>query len=127
MDAHVRQRLGRPAQEAIALGVAPQFQVQVARGGIRLRIGLDGQRMVHRHVHRQHRVQHGRVHAGLGQRVAHRGDVHQRGRAGGVVHQHPAGLEGDLGFAGAVRQPAEQGVDGSVALVALHVAQRVFQ
>ncbi|MNX98529.1 hypothetical protein D3C86_1309430 [compost metagenome] len=107
MDAHVGQRLGGPTQETVALGVTAQFQVQVLCGGVGLRVGFDRQRMVHRDVHGQHGVQQGGVAAGFGQRVAHGGDVHQGRRAGGVVHQHAAGLEGDLGVAGAVVQPTQ--------------------
>ncbi|MNX49065.1 hypothetical protein D3C86_796600 [compost metagenome] len=52
VDAYVRQRLGRPAQETVTLGVASQFQVQVQRRRIGARVGLHRQRMVDRHVHR---------------------------------------------------------------------------
>ncbi|MNV48078.1 hypothetical protein D3C71_1399680 [compost metagenome] len=127
MDAYVRQRLGRPAQETVTLGVASQFQVQVQRRRIGARVGLHRQRMVDRHVHRQHRIEHARIDAGLGERVAHGGDIDQGGRAGGVVHQHAARLEGDLGFACAVGKPAEQRGDRGVAFRIPHIAQRVFQ
>ena len=74
------------------------------------------------------RVQHRRVDAGLGQRVAHRGDVDQRRRARRVVHQHAARLERDLGLA-ACRARASRRVAATAASRsgAVHVAHDVLQ
>ena len=127
VDAHAAQHAGGPAQKTIALRIAAHLVLQVERRRIRAGEGFDCERMVHRDIDRQHRVQHGRVDAGLGQRIAHRCDVDQRRRAGGVVHQHPAGLEFDFGFAAAVLQPREQGFDRCGALGAAHVAHHVFE
>ena len=116
-----------PAQEAIALGVAPQLVPQVDRRRIGSRIRLDGERMVDRDVHRQRRVQRRRIEAMLGQRITHRRDVHQRGRARGVVHQHAAGLEGDLGLAGSGRRPREDRRHRIVPLRTALAAQHVLE
>ncbi len=118
---------GSPAQEAVALGIAPYLVLEVGLGGARRCVGLHGQRVVHRHIDGQHRIEHGRIHALFVQGIAHGRDVDQRWRAGGVVHEHAARLEGDLGLAAAVIQPGPQGSHGSVPFLPLHVAQHVLQ
>ncbi|MNT11602.1 hypothetical protein D3C72_1464930 [compost metagenome] len=127
MDAHAMQRLRGPAQEAVALGIAAGFGFQVARHGVGAGVVLDRQRVVHRRIHRQHRIEQARVAAGLGHGIAHRGHIDQRGGAGGVVHQHTARLVGDLGFAGAVLQPRQDAGDGVVALGAFGIADHILQ
>jgi hypothetical protein len=76
---------------------------------------------------RQHRIERSRVQAMLGERVAHRGDVHERGRAGGVVHEHPHRLHLDLGFARAVPFPIQDRGDRRFALAGGLGARHVLQ
>jgi hypothetical protein len=77
---------------------------------------VDGDGMVDGHVDRQHRVEQRRITAGFRQRRAHGGDIDQGRDAGGVVHQHTAGDELDLGVARAACQPIEDGPLGRLAL-----------
>ena len=121
------QRRGGPAQEAVALGIAAQFVLQVQHRGIGTGVGLDGQRVIHGDIHRQRRVQQRRVGTGLGQRVTHRRNVHQGWRAGRVMHQHAAGLKGDFRFAAAGVGPGQQRGHRGVTFGAALVAQHVFQ
>ena len=127
VDVHPLQRRGGPAQEAVALGIAAQFVLQVQHRGIGTGVGLDGQRVIHGDIHRQRRVQQRRVGTGLGQRVTHRRNVDQGWRAGRVMHQHAAGLKGDFRFAAAGVGPGQQRGHRGVTFGAALVAQHVFQ
>jgi hypothetical protein len=61
------------------------------------------------HIDRQHRVQQARVKAGLSQGRPHACDIHQRGAAGRIVHQHPTRQEGDFRRAPAGVKPVQNG------------------
>ena len=95
-DAEVAERGLRPAQQLVALAVALVLAVDVEgeRVGRAEAVDLDG--VVDDEVGRHERVDARRVAAERGHRVAHRGEVHDRGHAGEVLEEHARGHERDL-------------------------------
>ena len=124
------ERLLRPAQERVSLGVPLVLPLDV--GGVR----SLGPEQVHLHrvvddeVGRDERVDLRRIAAVARHRRAHRGEVHHRGDAGQVLHQDAAGHErdvprrsgprcqradivvGDVAGTGAPEQVLQQDLDG---------------
>src|SRR5690606_18197674 len=89
----------------------------------------DLDRVVDHQVDVDQRVDLLRVAADLGHRVAHRRQIDDGGDAGEVLHQHPGGLEGDLGAGGRGGVPAGDrldvgGADGDAVLEPQHVLQQ---
>jgi hypothetical protein len=109
VHADALQRAGRPLHEPVALGVAMELALHVPRESVRGAVPIDRDGVVDRHVHRQDGVEQRRVLTRLGERVPHAGDVHESRHACGVVHQDPVRREGNLGGAGARREPAAEG------------------
>ena len=65
------ERARRPLHEAVALGVALELALHVARQERRASVVIDRDRVVDRDVDRQHRVEPRRIAAGLGERRPH--------------------------------------------------------
>ena len=86
-----------PAQQLVALDVALVLDVDVLVEGLRPARDLGDDRVVDDQLHRDQRVDLGRVAAQRRQRVAHGGQVDHAGHPGEVLHEDPFGGEGDLG------------------------------
>ncbi len=122
-DAEILERRLAPAEEFVALLVAAVFDIDVLERGAGLAESLDGQRVVDDQVDRDQRVDRGRITAGRRDRVAHRGKVGHAGAGQQVLHQHPAGTEGDL-----LRPPGDQRADAVLGDAdAVEMAQQVLQ
>ncbi len=85
-----------PADELVALHVAPVLNgdVGVVGRGVARALGDDG--VVDDELDRDQRVDLGGVATQPRERVAHGGEVDHRRHAGEVLHEHPLGGEGDL-------------------------------
>ena len=94
-DEALERRLA-PAQELVALLVALVLALGVDAQGVARAEGVDLHRVVDHQLGRHQRVDLRRVAAELGHRVAHRGEVDDRGHAGEVLHDDAAGRERDL-------------------------------
>ena len=95
-DPEVGERALPPAEERVALAVALELELGVARDGEPRRVLVDLHRVVDDELGRQQRVDPLRVAAELAHRVAHRGEVDDRGDAGEVLEEHAPGRERDL-------------------------------
>ena len=95
-DREVVERALAPAQEGVALLVALELALGVDAEGVAGAERVDLHRVVDHELGRRERVDLRRVAAHLGHRVAHRGEVDDRGHAGEVLHQHAGGRERDL-------------------------------
>ena len=108
-DPQVRERGLRPAQQLVALRVALVLPVDVERerAGRAVLVDLDG--VVDDQVRGHQRVDARGVAAEGRHRVAHRGEVHDRGHAREVLEDDARGQERHLGLARAARAPRGQG------------------
>ena len=112
-DAEVREGLGAPAKELVALPVALELQRRVAgkRACRRRTVHLDG--MVDHEVHGDHGVDPLRVTAEGRHGVAHGGEVHDGRNPGEILHDHARRLERELAAPGLRRIPGAQGCTSS--------------
>ena len=93
---------------------------------------VDHHRVVDDEIDRRQRIDLLRVAAELLHRVAHGGEVDDRGHAGEVLHQHARRAIGDLAVGAAVLQPGGDRLDvvdrdGAAVLVAQQVLQQHLQ
>ena len=125
----IRERLLAPFEEAVTLLILLVFALDVlaqrlGRAGV-----IDHHRMVDHQIDGDERVDLGGIAAQRDHRVAHGGEIHHRGNAGEVLHQHARGAEGDLVIRLALMlQPADDRLDvlfGDAAPVL--VAQQILQ
>ena len=90
---------------------------------------IDDDRMVDDEIDRHQRVDLVGIAAERGHRVAHRGEVDDRGHAGEILHQHARRAEGDLViFLAAIVEPRDDRLDvvlGDAAPVL--VAQQILE
>jgi hypothetical protein len=100
-----------PAQELVALPVALELQLGVARERVRAGERVDLNAVVHHQIHRDLRVDPGRIPAEPGHGRAHGGQVDHGGHAGEVLQQHPGRLERDLDSGRVARIVGGQGLD----------------
>ena len=117
-----------PAQELIALLVALVFPFHVLRERLRGTVFVHHHRVVDDQIHRCQRVDSLRVAAGLGDRIAHGGQIDHTGYAGEVLHQDPCRAVIDFAIGSALLGPTHQAFDvlhGDG--FAVFVAEQVFQ
>ncbi len=88
-DAHALEALLAPAQEGEALGVAVILDGEVARARLGRAEHVDLQRMIDDDVDRHLGLDRGGIAAGIGHRVAQRGDVDQHHLAQDVLAEDP--------------------------------------
>ena len=95
-DAQSLERLLGPAEQGVALAVAPVLELDVAlvRLGRAEQVHLHG--MVDHQVDRDRRLDRERIGAGALRGAAHRGEVDDGRHAGEVLHQHARRHEGDV-------------------------------
>ena len=105
-DGEVVEGALAPAQEGVALLVALELALGVDAEGLAGAEGVDLHRVVDHELGGDERVDLGGVAAEVGHRVAHRGEVDDRGHAGEVLHHDARGREGDLLGRLGVRVPA---------------------
>jgi hypothetical protein len=111
-DLEVAERRLAPAQERVALGVAAELDRSVL--GERVARAIASTCTSDRSpAPRRQRVDLVRIAAELDHRLAHRGQVDDRGHAGEVLHDHPARRERDLVGRRRFRIPVEQRFDVS--------------
>ena len=110
-DAEVVEGALAPAQEGVALLVAPVLHLDVRLEGDACAELVDLHRVVDDQLGRLERVDLLRIAAHLAHGVAHRGQVDHRGNAREVRHQHARGSEGDLPLRLRLRIPARQRLD----------------
>ena len=127
-DREVVERVLAPAQERVALVVALELALGVDLEGVARAEHVDLDGVVDHELGRRQRVDLRGVAAQLGDRVAHRGEVDDRGHAGEVLHQHARGREGDLLARLRLRVPARERLDvlGAHRTIALG-AQQVLE
>jgi len=95
-DGEVVERRLAPAQEGVALLVALELALGVARERVAAAERVDLHGMVDHELGGDERVDHRRVAAHVGHRVAHRGEVDDGRHTGEVLHHHARGRERDL-------------------------------
>ena len=113
-----------PAQERVALAVPLELELGVARdrrAGREL-VDLDG--VVDHQLGRQQRIDLLRVAAEVAHRIAHGGEIDDRGDAGEVLQQHARGRERDLLARLGLRIPGRDGLDVLVASEPEHVLEQ---
>ena len=131
-DAEVLERLLAPAEEGIALAVARHLQRDVLPERLGRAEVIDHHRVVDDEIDRRERIDAAGVAAEGGHRGAHRGEVHHRGYARKILHQHAGRAVGDFARAAPLFQPASHCadvVDGDAATVfeAEQVLQQDFE
>ena len=127
-DLEVVEALLAPLEELVALVVAAVLELHVALEGVLAAEDVDLHRVVDDHLGGVERVDLLRVAAEVADRLAHRGQVHDAGHAGEVLHDHAGGRELDLLGRLRLGVPAGQRADvvgGDVGAVL--GAQEVFQ
>jgi len=129
-DAEVLKRRLPPAEERVALLVALEFPLDVGRKRAFLPEHVNHHRMVDHQIDRRERVDLAGVPAEGRHRVAHRGEVDDRGHAGEVLHQHPRRTKHDLPRGSG--RPRRQrlhivGADGAAVLAAQQVLEQDLQ
>ena len=110
-DLELPERLLAPAQEREPLVVALELELHVAVEGVRPAEDVGDYRVVDDELGRHERVDLPGVAAQRPHRLAHRSQVHHRGHAGQVLHQHPGRAELDLRVRLGGRVPAGQRAD----------------
>ena len=127
-DGEVAEGALTPAEEGVAFLVALEF----ARGvdeercfGAEL---IDLNRVVDDEVGGLERIDLLGIAAELGDRVAHRREVHDRGHAGEVLEQHACDAEGDLLLRAGLGVPLREGLDiGALHEGAVLVAEEILE
>ena len=110
-DLEVAEALLAPAEEGVALAVALELELDVADEGAARAEDVDLHRVVDHELDGDQRVDLLRVAAQVGHRVAHRGEVDDRGDAGEVLQQDAGRRERDLAVRLVRRDPAGHGFD----------------
>ena len=124
----VAERLLAPAQERVALAVALELDLGVARERVMGAEPVDLDRMVDHQLHRRERVDLRGIAPERAHRVAHRGEVHHRRHAREVLEQDPGGGERDLGRGLRRGVPPRQRLDvGGGDAAPVFVAEQVLQ
>ena len=117
-----------PAQERIALAIALELDLGVARERVMGPEPIDLHRVVDHEFHRRQRIDLRRVAAERAHRVAHRGQIDHCRYPREVLEQHPGGSERDLGGGLGIGLPSRQRFDiagGDVG--AVFVAEQVLE
>ena len=97
--AEILKGLLAPAQEGIALVVAPHLDLDIGGKGARRAEIVHLHRMIDNEIDRHQRIDALGIAAESGHGIAHCGQVDHRRHAGEVLHQHPRGAIGDLATA----------------------------
>ena len=128
-DAEAGEGVLAPAQELEALAVALELQLNVAGEGVRGAEEVGDHRVVDDQLGGDERVDLRRVAAERPHRLAHRGQVDDRGDAGQVLQDHPGRGELDLGVGLRLcgSQPARASMCSAVMLSAVLVAEQVLE
>ena len=128
-DAEVLERVGAPAEELVALGVAVELDVGVDLERLREREGIDLHGVVDHEIDGHARVDLLGVAAVAGHRAAERGEVDHGRDAGEVLQEHAGGRVRDLDVGGVGRVVAREVADVVLADGPRHggLAQRVLQ
>ena len=128
-DREIGERLLAPFEEAVALLVLLVFALDVLGQRLGRAEVVDDDGMVDDEIDGNERIDLVGIAAELVHRVAHRGEIDDRGNAGEILHQHARRAEGDfvLGLA-AVDEPSRDRLDvllldGAAVLVAQQVLQ----
>ena len=131
-DAEVLESVLAPAQKGVAFAVAGELQLGVRLEGDRGAglVHLDG--MVDHQLNRLEGIDLPGVSSHPLHRVAHRGQIDDRGDAGEILEEHPARSEGDLLRGDGLRVPRAEGLhvvgrDGRSVLVAEQVFEQDFE
>ncbi len=98
-----------PTQQRVALAVALHLPFHIQAAGLRHPGVVDLHRVIDHQVHRDARVDDGRISSGPRHRGAERGEVHDAGHSGEVLQQHARRHEGELRTLGSRGVPGEEG------------------
>ena len=125
----VREGLLAPLQEPVALLVLLVFALDVLGQRPRRAEMIDDDRMVDDEIDRHKRIDLVGIAAERGHRVAHGGEIDDRGHAGEILHQHARRAEGDLVlFLAAIVDPRGDRLDVLLLDAApVLVAQQIFE
>ncbi len=94
--AEVIKTLLRPANKAIALGVAAKVKLQILLQRIGGGVAFDDNRVIDSQHRRNMRIDALRIAAEFSGEIAHRRKVRQRRQTGGVVKHQAVGIKGDF-------------------------------
>ena len=110
-DLEVRKGLLAPAQEDVAFLVALELDGGVPGHGPRAAEEIHLHRVVDHQLGGRERIDALGIAAQAPHGLAHRRQIHYRGDAGEILHQHPRRHEGDLLGRLGLRIPAREGLD----------------
>ena len=123
-DLEVAEALLAPAEEGVALAVALELELDVAREGAARAEDVDLHRVVDHELDRDQRVDLLRVAAEVGHRVPHRREVDDGRDAGEVLEQDARRREGDLAARLVRRHPPRDRFDVVRVAVPEHVLEQ---
>ena len=123
-DAEVVERALPPAEERVALAVPLELALDVVLDREPRRELVHLHRVVDDELRRDERIDLRRIAALLAHRVAHRGEVDDRGHAGEVLEEHARRHERDLARRLVRGHPARDGLDLGLGAVAEHVLEQ---
>ena len=110
-DLEIVERDRAPFQELVALDVALIFERDILLERLGRAELVDHDAVIDDEVDRDERVDLLRIAAELRHRVAHRGEIDDRGHAGEILHQHARRAILDLAGRGAGLLPVDQRLD----------------
>ena len=123
-DLEVAEGALAPAEEGVALAVALELELDVARKGLAPAEDVHLHGVVDHELDRDQRVDLLRVAAEVGHRVPHRGEVDDGRHAREVLEEHAGRREGDLAARLVGRDPAGDGLDVLARAVPEHVLEQ---
>src|SRR5262245_60189093 len=109
--AEILERIGAPAQKAVALAVALELAPHIGGEGLRARERVDLHRMVDDEIDRRERVDLFRVAAEIEDGPPHRREIDDRRHTGQILHQDARRAEGDLAVGTLVAKPRADRLD----------------
>ncbi len=124
--AEIVERGLAPAQEGVALAVAAELLLDIARQRVLAREHIHHHRMVDHQIDRHQRVDLGGLAAEREDAVAHGREVHDSGNAGKVLHQDAGRAERHLALRGSGVEPGGDRlrIRPAAAIEAQHVLQQ---
>ena len=122
------ERLHSPFQKLVTLAIAREFQIQIALHRVRRACEIHLHRMIHHQIHRHERLDDFRILAELGDRAAHRRQIHEQRHAGEILQHDARDDERNFRRARLGRLPVRQFLDVRLAdFFAVAIAKNGFE
>ena len=126
--AEILERALRPLQKSVAFLILLVFLFHVLLERRRRAEEIDDHRMIDDEIDRNQRIDLVGIAAEVAHGVAHRGQIHDSGHPGEILHQHPGRTERDLALGAALLQPGRDRLDVVLGdRAAVLVAQQILQ